>query len=397
LRAVVNGQDLIDNLIDLVIENKLRAVVNETGLGSEDDENEYSSIFAVVDTDDAESDTGAGDGGISRLYAMNLITGLGVTNSEEERHYIYPGAFLSSLAANFNISFGSGRIGISEAELTVTTGDYLINQGEEIDLTLIPIQIEGYVYEETIDSVFPEGLRYRFVDDYGDLYESGDAGIFNIYIEEPANYSLTYASVGKLYVNPFGDNNRKVRTYLDCIEVTPSADGLNYTANFRYYNPNSEPLYVLHGPDNELIGEAAYEGETPVIFLPGEDTFAIRFDGERLIWNLTTYESTHKSSVSTEATSESGKCDAKYDATSIEDSSYSVYPVPFTDQLIIGRTVYETGTVDVFNIYGILQTSADFSKNDESDLIIDTSSYGPGVYVVRITTAEGIYSQTVYK
>ncbi len=397
LRAVVNGKDLLDGIIDLEIENRLRAVVNESGLGGDEDENEYSSIFAVVDVDDAESEPGAGDGGVSRLYAMNLLTGLGVTNGSDDRHYIYPGAFLSALAANFNISFGYGRVGITPAELTVTTGDFLINQGEEIDVTQIPIEIEGYVYEETIDSVFTEGLQYRFVNDYGELYESGDSGIFNIYIEAPANYSLNYASVGKLYVNPFGDNNRKVRTYLDCIEVTPSSDGLNYTANFRYYNPNSEPLYVLHGPDNEFIGEAVFEGESPIIFLPGEDTFAIRFDGQRLIWNLTTYESTHKSSVSTEATSDSGKCDAKYDSTSIEDSSYHLYPVPFVDQLNLERTIYESGTVDIFNIYGILQTSVDFSKNDEADIIIDTSSFAAGVYVVRITTSEGIYSQTVYK
>ena len=63
LRAVVNGKDLLDGIIDLEIENRLRAVVNESGLGGDEDENEYSSIFAVVDVDDAESEPGAGDGG----------------------------------------------------------------------------------------------------------------------------------------------------------------------------------------------------------------------------------------------------------------------------------------------------------------------------------------------
>jgi hypothetical protein len=395
LRAVVNGQDLLDGIIDLSIENRLRAVVNESGLGGDEDKNEYASIFAVIDVDDAESEEGAGDGGIAQLYAMNLITGLGVTNGSDDRHYIYPGAFLSSLAANFNITFGFGRYGVSPAELTVSTGDYLINQGEEIDVTQIPIDIEGYVYEETIDSVFPEGLRYYFVDSYGERYESGDTGIFDIFIEEPANYSLSYASVGKLYVSPYGDDMRKVRTYLDCIEVFASADGLDYTANFRYYNPNNVPIYVLQGPDNELVGLGDFIGEPPVIFFPGEGTFKVRFDGQRLVWRLTTFDSTNKSSISTEATSESGKCDAK-DVGTVDDSGYTIIN-PFSDLLRVQRHVIETGTLDVFNVYGMLQDSVSFSKNREGDIEINTSSYPVGMYIVRITTADAIYTQTVIK
>ena len=396
LRAVVNGQDLIDNLIDLVIENKLRAVVNETGLGGDDDENEYSSIFAVVDTDDAETEEDAGDGGVSRLYAMNLLTGVGVTNSDDDKHYIYPGALLSALASNFNITFGSGRIGVTPAELTVSTFDYLINQGDEIDVTQFPLpEIEGYVYEENIDLVFSEGLQYYFVNSYGDPYESGDTGIFDIYIEAPENYTLNFVSVGKLYISPYGEDMRKVRTYLDCIEVAPSADGLDYTANFRYYNPNSDPIYVLHGPDNELVGIGDFIGEPPVIFFPGEGTFKVRFDGQKLVWRLTTFDSTNKSSISTEATSESGKCDAK-DVGSVDDSGYTIIN-PFSNQLEVQRHVLESGTLDVFNMYGILQDSVSFSKNKEGDLVINTVSYAGGVYIVRITTADGIYTQTVIK
>ncbi len=317
LRAVVNGQDLLDGIIDLDVDedpliNRLRAVVNESGLGGDDDGNEYSSIFAVIDVDDAESEAGAGDGGVSSLYAMNLITGLEVTNGLDDRHYIYPGAFLSTLAANFNITFGFGRYAISPAELIVTTGDFLIHQNEEIDVTQIPLQIEGFVYEENIDSLFPDGISFIFIDDYGRVFEPGDSGIFNIYLEDPLNYDLQYASVGKLYVSPYDGNLRKVRSYLDCIEVDLEApDGLYYTANYRYLNPNDVAIYVLQGPDNNLSGPAVREGEPPTVFLPGEGTFKIRFDGQRMVWSLTTFDTTQKSSTSSEATAESGKCDAK--------------------------------------------------------------------------------------
>ena len=397
LRAVVNGQDLLDGIIDLSIENRLRAVVNESGLGGDNDENEYSSIFAVIDVEDAESEPEAGDGGVSSLYAMNLITGLEVTNGLEDRHYIYPGAFLSSLAANFNITFGFGRYGISPAELTVTTGDYLIHQNEEIDVTQIPLQIEGYVYEETIDSIFPEGVEFRFEDDYGREYESGDSGIFNIYIQDPENYVLQYASVGKLYVSPNDGNLRKVRSYLDCIEVDLDApDGLYYTANYRYVNPNDVAIYVLQGPDNNLSGPAVREGEPPVIFLAGEGTFKVRFDGQRMVWNLTTFDTTQKSSTSSEATAESGKCDAK-DVGSIEEAGYMIFPVPFEDQLTIQRTVYETGTVEVHNTSGLLVASESFRKNKGNDIILDMSSVQAGIYFIRISTSTGTISKTISK
>ncbi len=397
LRAVVNGQDLLDGIIDLSIENRLRAVVNESGLGGDDDENEYSSIFAVIDVEDAESEPEAGDGGVSSLYAMNLITGLEVTNGLEDRHSIYPGAFLSSLAANFNISFGFGRYGISPAELTVTTGDYLIHQNEEIDVTQIPLQIEGFVYEETIDSIFPDGIEYRFEDDYGREYEFGDSGIFNIFIQDPENYVLQYASVGKLYVSPNDGNLRKVRSYLDCIEVDLEAsDGLYYTANYRYVNPNDVAIYVLQGPDNNLSGPAVREGEPPVIFLAGEGTFKVRFDGQRMVWNLTTFDTTQKSSTSSEATAESGKCDAK-GVGSIEEAGYMIFPVPFENQLTIQRTVYETGTVEVHNTSGLLVASENFRKNKRHDVILDMSSVPAGIYFIRITTSSGTISKTISK
>jgi len=397
LRAVVNGQDLLDGIIDLSIENRLRAVVNESGLGGDDDDNDYSSIFAVIDVEDAESEPEAGDGGVSSLYAMNLITGLEVTNGLDDRHYIYPGAFLSSLAANFNITFGFGRYGISPGELTVTTGDYLIHQNEEIDVTQIPVDIEGFVYEENIDSIFPEGIEFIFRDDYNRVYEPGDSGIFNIYIQDPENYVLQYASIGKLYVSPNDGNLRKVRSYLDCIEVDLDAsDGLYYTANYRYVNPNDVAVYVLQGPDNNLSGPAVREGEPPVIFLAGEGTFKVRFDGQRMVWSLTTFDTTQKSSTTSEATAESGKCDAK-DVGSIEEAGYMIFPVPFENQLTIQRSVYETGTVEVHNTSGLLVATENFRKNKRNDIFLDMSSVPAGIYFIRISTSSGTISKTISK
>ena len=84
--------------------------------------------------------------------------------------------------------------------------------------------------------------------------------------------------IGVLYVNPTGNNLRKIRTYLDCVEENFSdPDGLFYIANYRYENPNDETIYIAVGPENQLTGTAPNMGELPFIFLPGEvnlpDTF----------------------------------------------------------------------------------------------------------------------------
>ena len=181
-------------------------------------------------------------------------------------------------------------------------------------------------------------------------------------------------------MSPNDGNLRKVRSYLDCIEVDLDApDGLYYTANYRYLNPNDVTVYVLQGPDNNLSGPAVREGEPPVIFLAGEGTFKVRFDGQRMVWSLTTFDTTQKSSTTSEATAESGKCDAK-DVGSIEEAGYSIFPVPFQDQLTIQRSVYETGTVEVQKTSGLLISLESYRKNNTNDIILDMSSVHAAIY-----------------
>ncbi len=395
LRAVVNGQDLINGLVELTdpaIPNKLRAVVNGTGLGGENDGNDYGSIFAIVDDADGESETG-----VAKLYANHLISGLEATTTDEDRHYIFPGAFLAPRASNFNVKYESGRLSIAKAELRATIQDLVINKGDIINPDLIISAINGYVYSETQEMVFPEGIAYSFINDQGQAYVPGNTGVYNIAIVEPKNYIIKYDRIGKIYVNSISGNTRNVRTYLDCIEVKQnSTNGLDYVANFRYYNPNSETIYVLHGTDNSLSGEANYLGETPIIFLPGEGTFEIEFDGKKLIWSLTTYNTTQKSSVSSEATSDSGKCDAKgvdIDA----QTDYEVNPTFTLDgNVTVKRNISESGRIDLFSNYGVLLETKEFSKSNTNDIFFNLS--GPsGLYYLRITTADKIYMFNIIK
>ena len=399
VRCIANTFDFLSNNLSMVFENavsgdiKVRPLANGTGLESL--ENNYDSMFAVIDFDDGSTETE--ERSVEVMYAMDMVTGLTVT-SGDEKHYIFPGAFLSAMASNFNVTYGYGELTIEPKILNVDTGSLVIQQGEEIDTSLITSNFDGFVYDESVELIYPDGIPYYYVNESGEVYETGDTGVFDVLIQNPANYAITYGSIGKLYINPSGNNLRKVRTYLDCIEDNPAAtNGLIYLANFRYENPNSETIYVLHGEDNYLSGEALFEGELPIIFLPGEGTFTIAFDGQRLIWNLTTYDSTHKSSVSSEATYESGKCDAKDVITGTEATDFNLYPNPFENSFTVERNIAESGTINVYNIYGVQMKSIVFSKNEGELIQVDMTGYPSGWYIVRISTVGELYSFTVSK
>ena len=392
-KAVVNGEDLLTG--EVFFENRFKAVVNDGDLGVGEDGNDYSPVFAVLHADD-DSETG---GSVSTFYSVNLITGLDVT-PVPEFHYSYPGALFAPIGNNFNISYDSSTITVNPAILTVETGDLIVQQGETIDTSLISTSIRGYEYAETQDDVFPEGIPYIFEDINGVEYTEGASGVYFIKIEEPQNYTISeeYSKFGTLYVNPTGNNLRKIRTYLDCVEENFSdPDGLVYIANYRYENPNDETIYIAEGPENQLTGPAAAtsKGELPFIFLPGQGTFQIRFDGNTLKWELTSRDSTHKSSTTSNANANANKCDSDIAGTSI---SFILHPNPVNGMLYIDQNVSEVVTLDIFDIYGVLylNTSLD-GRNSPMTHEINMADYPQGIYFIRITTKDDVNVYTVVK
>ncbi len=254
LRAVVNGGELLRNNIDLVIENKLRPVINDTGLGDQNDGNDYSSIFAVVDAEDASTDTEQNM--ISKLYAMNLITGLEVGSGPQNGWQSFPGAFLSPLASNFNITYGSGQLNISPADLDVRTGDLAIRRGDPIDPSLIEIDISGFVYDDTFEKVFPEGVVFKFEDEEGNVYKEGDTGEFLIKIEAPLNYLIVNPQYGKLVVNsvPF-DCERILTLDFSRTPLLQSGTSLKKGAVYRFpqVTPDKDALITIVNLVNSVI------------------------------------------------------------------------------------------------------------------------------------------------
>ncbi len=210
---------------------------------------------------------------------------------------------------------------------------------------------------------------------------------------------IVYNTDARLYVNALNENMKKVRTYADCVAYDPLAtDGLNYTVIFRYENDNDHSIYVI-GEDNILTGPSAgsSSGELPVIFMPGSGIFEIRFNGDRLVWSLTTVGTAHLTSVSSESTSESGKCNGKIDTT------YELYPNPVIGPnyiLTIKQNVAEESMVYVLNMYGRIVSSGQNFNGIEPILEIDMSSYSlfpSGMYFVQIVSVSDTRTFTIIK
>ncbi len=387
-KALVNSEDLFNGAASFgSFENGFKALVNDSDLGGANDLNDYSEVFAIVYDGD-------GDEAISSFYSLNLITGLDVTPGTEF-HNSFPGTLLDPIGYNFNITYGSGTIRVTPASLTVSTGDIVIDQGTEIDPAAIATSIEGYAYNETAADVFPAGIPYLFKDENGVDYTPGATGIFFITLEEPQNYTISYDQVGVVYINPTGNELRKIRTYMDCVElISGDPDGLNYIAHFRYENPNAQTIYILEGPENRLTGPALYSGELPFMFLPGTGTFTIKFDGNTLKWELTSRDSTHKSSTTSEVNANSNRCDSG----SGGSTAFILYPNPVGGVLFIDQDLPELVTLDVFNMYGIsmLRTSLD-GRSGPVTHQIDMSDYPLGLYFFRFTTRDGALEYRVIK
>jgi hypothetical protein len=296
----------------------------------------------------------------------------------------------------FSPDTGLGTLTIVKATLgvSITPAESIINQG---DTPSFSATFSGYQNGDAETDVFPAGIPYYFVNDYGDYYNTDVPGAFTVRITDPTNYTMDYNNETTLFINPFNDNIRKVRTYSDCVVYNGPND---YTVTYRYENDNNDPVFVALGQDNNLTGPGfiGNMNELPTIFMPGSGTFEIDFNGQQLVWSLTSYEGTHKSSVSSASTSGSGECDAKL------DGAYTLYPNPVTSlydfKLTITQNVAEVSTVYILDMYGrILKTDTGFNGSNDT-VIIDMSDgnrYPGGMYIVRIVSQDQVRTYNIIK
>ncbi|MCK5367848.1 MAG: hypothetical protein KAQ62_04825, partial [Cyclobacteriaceae bacterium] len=139
-KFLANGQLMADG--NAYNANRAKFLANDNALVTGDDSTDvFSDIVVIVDTSDYS---------ISKIYSINLITGLDVT--EDSTHYIVPGAFIAPEAQNFDITYGMGNLTILLATLNVTVDDKQIVLGDA--LPEFTSTITGYKYEENDTIVF---------------------------------------------------------------------------------------------------------------------------------------------------------------------------------------------------------------------------------------------------
>jgi len=311
---------------------------------------------------------------------------------------------------NYTIVYeAAGTLSVKKAVLYVETGDLVIDEGESIDTANITASISGYVYNETQGDVFPGGLQYRIEDVEGNPYTPGSTGVYFIKIMEPQNYVIEYIRIGTVFINP-SSNLRKIRTYTDCVEDNPGdPDGLLYIAHFRYVNPNDEAIYILEGPENQLTGTALNSGGLPIKFLPGEHTFEIRFDGTTLKWELTSMDSNHKTSTTTNVNANSNQCDSSNTTVESGIPTYNLYPNPVTEVmeastcfecqpgiLYIEQDISVMVTLDVFDFYG-MPIPMEFIRITSLKGTIDMNGLEEGIYFIRLSTNDDVQVFSVVK
>ena len=494
-QALVSAENLFAGDVELGIENKFQALVSKfQALVSAEDSDRpfknYAEVFTIVDAEDAPPEDGSdNERSISNIYALNMLTGLDVTSSEEDNHYVYPGAFLNEMSANFDITYGSGRVIINHKDLNVNTENITIPYGEKLtEAKLLEFtSFDGWVYDgefkESIDVVFPDGVPFYFVknneefelaelkdlgdytikiknpknylinssndenygtlniiaaelnvtispetsvvnqgsipdlsfefgafaynEDESDVFPNGinyylideNSNVFNdtsisgayyIEITDPENYFIV-SNEAHLFINHL-DNSKKIRTYADCVSYDQNAIGeLKYTVIYRYENDNDYPLYVAEGEDNKLTGNV-FSGQLPTVFMPGDGTFEIKFDGNQLVWSLTTFDAAHKTSVSSDSTTGSGKCGAKL------DGAYSIYPNPVTTILNIKQNITENNvSVLVLNMYGFVVINAGTFTQPYSTKEINMTGLSTGIYIVRIISDAEVRTYNILK
>lgn len=281
-----------------------------------------------------------------------------------------------------------GTLKIGKKVLLASIEDVIINEGEVPEFYSV---ITGFADGESVSTVFPNGnVPYYLLDENGNEGNFNETGVYAIKIEEPDNYIIEYNPEAKLFINPY--DARKIRTFADCVVYRERPDGLNYKVTFRYENDNDNTVYVIEETKNYLSGNDNFQGQLPTSFLPGSGTFEIYFDGNPITWNLETYGSVNKSSVSSANNDGTGECDAKL------ENYYLVYPNPVSDELTVEKNIVERSNLYVLDLFG--QVVLEYSLNEGTGkykIYMSSCECESGLYIIRIVGVSEVSTFNIIK
>jgi hypothetical protein len=320
-----------------------------------------------------------------------------------------------TLNGNYN-GFAAGTLTVDKASLTLEALDVYVDYG---NVPVYEYSLTGFVPGEDEHSVFG-GEKVQFTLNPSNITGPGEY-VIAPYLSEPENYKFGESNSniinGILYVNEVGNGLKKIRTYLDCVVDNSGDSGYPLIARFFYENTNDFDIYIEPGVENYLISEGAYEIIEPIpnVFYSGGGTFEVAFDGNKLTWVVISFDSNsgHKTSVSTDASSTSGRCSTAgariadsslgtANAESMEDEllfqngSIVIYPNPVKDKFIIRFAGEQEKVQDIFLFdsqgkYHILKAHWITSENGYE---VDLSQMNSGLYLIKLDLEN---SQQIYR
>lgn len=369
--SIVNGLavSIVNGLAVTIVNGLAVSIVNGSAVPIV---NSQGSTAVVLDSNEIGK-------GLSQFKSLNMITGLSVGNQ-----FIIPAAFTNR---NFEITYGVGKLTILPAEVTVQAKDTFILQGDP--LPKFSSKITGLMPSDS------PSVSYTLAPSY-----NGDPGVYSIVpslasFSDITNYQVNYLP-GTLYVN-LAKKAKKLRPYLDCVEqLSPG----RYIAHYYCVNDNATPLYIPIGVNNNITGPGNFDAsQLPVVFLPDTTWFDVPFDGNQIIWQLTSYSTSKTASTTSDASSTSGRCSGTYslrlsspsnvdslNLQKLQGSGVTVYPNPTRSKIMVdvenekltrkGLFLYDAG--------GKAQTLHISKWISDHQFEMDLSQLNSGVYFLRI-------------
>lgn len=310
----------------------------------------------------------------------------------------YPILLSGGYADNYYLILQSGKLEVLPSMLTLTADDQVIFRDDSL-----PIFTYTLVGDINPSDVILSEPSYTINPVY-----NNDPGVYdiipsNMVITNDANYSITYVN-GNLYVNPKGRGAKSVKPSLLCVDtVIGHPSGFAYVVHYSYENKNQTPVYIPHGPDNDLVATGPYFGDYPEFFSPGIGYFDIYFDGSKMTWIVTTYNGNQKTSTASDASSTSNKCGSGGKKSAMVSSSpvftSGAYPNPVKDWLTI--VPEDMGSSDCelyyFTSSGQKVQISNYQIDERNQIRINMSSMRTGVYIIMIKGANKNIYYRVFK
>lgn len=315
---------------------------------------------------------------------------LGRAAGENVGNYAYTLGTLSA-GNNYLLSLnGTNSFAITKASLTVKANNTYIFQGDPLPTFTATItglkNNDKPVISFTVTPVC-----------------TGKAGTYTIVpafktFANAGNYNTTFIN-GILYVNPDGNGAKKLKPSLDCIfEITsPSPGQFRYIAHFVCQNDNATPLYVPIGTDNSVSSASGLfdASAQPVVFMPGLTRFDVPFDGNKVTWTVRSYDSDHKTSVASNASSTSSRCSnnvrmmdvpAKEERAVVQTVDARVYPNPAHDRVVVNLKtgVLSESGLAIYSAAGVAVPVKAAHRISAGSIELDITNIPAGYYVVKV-------------